>query len=291
MRNPTIALFLAVFCAYVCTGQMGTLTKGSVTSDSIELTTRLILPERPLKQKPPVLIIIHGSGNKGNWNTYQPFVRRFTDQGIAAVFFDKRGTGESCGDFLEVSVENSEEVFDMLGNDVAAVAQWTKQQAGIDTTRIGVLGFSEEGGWVAPLAVKKSPIITYAIMISGPFSSVGQEFLYNELTGEGKARPAIAMDSVYDKMWELEEGMGYDPYPHVAKLDSAPSLWLFGEKDTNMAVDFSQDRLKTMVAEYPEKRFHYKTYYNANHSLYDVDTKQRLPYGKYIRRWMLLELY
>ena len=49
------------------------------------------------------------------------------------------------GRFLKVATETSKEVFDILSDDVVAVAEWTKRQAGIDTTRIGVLGFSQGG--------------------------------------------------------------------------------------------------------------------------------------------------
>ncbi|MGB5820482.1 MAG: alpha/beta fold hydrolase [Saonia sp.] len=287
MKKCLTGLFLSLICV-AGSAQMGTLIKGKAFNDPIALTTRLILPEKPLKEKPPVLIIVHGSGKNGNWTSYQPMVRCFNNQGIAVVFFDKRGTGESGGEYLDVSIENSREVFDIMSDDVTTVAAWAQQQARIDTTRIGVLGFSE-GGWVAPLAAGKSPIIKYSIMISGPMCSVGQEFLYSELIEDTKADPHMPMDSIYERMLALTE-TGFDPYPYVADMET-PSLWLFGEKDESMAVHLSQNRLRTMQEKNLGKPLQYKMYTNANHSLYDVDTKERIPYGEDVRQWILKELY
>ena len=88
--------------------QFGTQTKSRVASGEVSLMARLILPETPLAQKPPVVIIVHGSGRRGNWTSYQPLISRFSRQGLAVVFFDKRGTGASGGTFPKGSYRNQQ---------------------------------------------------------------------------------------------------------------------------------------------------------------------------------------
>ena len=288
MKTPLLGLLVFLVTTTICNAQMGTITKGKVRSDSIGLMTRLILPETPLKKKPPVLIIAHGSGNKGSWNTYLPMVSRFSDEGLAVVFFDKRGTGESEGNYTEVNAENSREVFEQLARDVAAVAEWTKKQARIDTARIGVLGYSE-GGWIAPLAVQKTSVLSFVVILSGPLCSVGQEILFTELTESRSEEEALPQDSILKKMDLLEDG-GFDSYPYIEKLE-VPGFWLFGEKDKSMAVSFSLSKLKELIKATSTKSLKYRVYENANHSLYDIDSKLRKPYAKDIKDWMLSTLY
>ncbi|MEK6153837.1 alpha/beta fold hydrolase [Flavobacteriaceae bacterium 3-367] len=269
--------------------QLGTLTKSRVSSGDVSLMTRLILPETPMAQKPPVVIIVHGSGRRGNWTTYRPLISRFSQQGMAVVFFDKRGTGASGGRFLKVTTETSKDVFDTLSDDVVAVAQWTKRQAGIDTTRIGVLGFSQ-GGWIAPLVACKSELIKFSIMISGPIYSLGHETLFSKLAGDARGKEPVDWEEINTKLRAFNADRGFDSEEYVTQL-AIPSLWLFGEKDTSMPVTFSKQNLDTILARAPERPFKYIVYPNANHSLYDVDTKERIPYGRDVRQWLLSELY
>ncbi len=289
MKKPWLGLLIFLAGTAISFGQIGTITSGMVKSDSIGLMTRLILPENPVKKKPPVIIIVHGSGNKGSWTTYLPMVSRFSEQGLAVVFFDKRGTGQSEGIYTDVIPENSEELIEQLSNDVIAVADWTKKQARIDTTRIGVLGFSE-GGWVAPRASEKSTVISFEVILSGPVCSVGQEFLYSQLSERYEGDGPMAQDSIFRRMEVFEGIHGFDALPHF-DLCKNPSFWLFGEKDSSMAMSFSLEKLKSIMASSPEKEIQYKVYKNANHSLYDVDSKERKPYAGDIKEWLLSMLY
>ncbi|NAS13667.1 alpha/beta hydrolase family protein [Poritiphilus flavus] len=289
MKNHCCLIAAVLFVVMTGNAQMGTVTKSKVLSDSTRLMTRMILPEKPLKKKPPVLVIVHGSGNQGSWNTYIPMISRFSAQGFAVVFFDKRGTGDSEGVYEEVTAENSEDVFERLSNDVVSVSAWAKKQARIDTARVGLLAYSE-GGWVAPLALSKSDDLKFAAILSGPLCTVGQELLFTELQQKAEEVPEITLDSIYKSLADFTGKAGFDSRPLVESMET-PGFWLFGGKDQSMAVDFSKAQLAELMKKSPEIPIRFKVYPNANHSLYDAETKERMPYAEDIRDWVLECMY
>src|SRR5208282_3620575 len=83
----------------------------------------------PAGSKPRAAVVIfHGSGPQardsfmGHW---------FAEQGIACLTYDKRGVGESTGDFQKVA-------FPTLVDDGLAAISFLKARADIDAHRIGV---------------------------------------------------------------------------------------------------------------------------------------------------------
>lgn len=94
----------------------------------------------------PAVVFAHGSGdakrNAGVWNMF--FVR----QGYAVLSMDKRGVGESTGDWKMSSMDD-------LADDLLAGITMLRTRPEIDSRRIGIHGTSQ-GGWTAPLAAAKS---------------------------------------------------------------------------------------------------------------------------------------
>lgn len=174
MKKMIIALCLTFTAAALADISEAQVRKETVQNGKIGLATRLILPDEPLITPPPVLIIVHGSGKDATWPVYEPLVERLIQSGFGVAFFDKRGTGESSGRFLNISVKKSTEVFGQLSSDVVAVAEWVAKQPGIDKHRIGLFGLSQ-GGWIAPLAANKTELISYSVILFGPVASLGQE--------------------------------------------------------------------------------------------------------------------
>ncbi len=288
MKSVWFLLILLGSFSVVNAQLVGSITQGKVASGDIALNTRLVLPDTPLKKRPPVLIMAHGPGRHATWTTYQSFIRRFTNEGFAVVFYDKRGTGGSGGEATEVTLTNSKDVFDSLSNDIAAVAEWTKMQARIDSSRIGILGYSA-GGWVAPLAANKNPSIAFTVVLSSPIYSVAQQALHKELTQ--KNMPEISMDTLHRKMQHIaSDTLSFNAFKPVEALQ-IPSLWLYGEKDSRLSVPFNTQLLDSLLLADPEKPLRYRLYQNTNHSLYDVKTKIIAPYASDIKRWVLEVLY
>jgi dienelactone hydrolase len=117
----------------------------------------------PLKPGPhPAVVFAHGSGDAkrdvGMWNMF--FVR----QGMAVLSLDKRGAGESTGDWRKASLGD-------IADDWLAGVAMLKQRSDIDPTRIGVHG-SSQGGWTAPDMAVRSKDIAWVIVRAGSANTV-----------------------------------------------------------------------------------------------------------------------
>lgn len=127
-------------------------------SGALSLRGKLVLPEGagPF----PAVVVVHGSEADSAVDYYsEPYL--YAANGFATLAFDKRGTGESEGKYLQN--------FHVLSDDVVAAVRWLRTQPGIDGNRIHLVGFSQ-GGWIAPLAALKdgnirSVLVGYGVMV------------------------------------------------------------------------------------------------------------------------------
>jgi Dipeptidyl aminopeptidases/acylaminoacyl-peptidases len=127
-------------------------------SGDLSLRGKLVLPQGagPFS----AVVIVHGSEDYSAVDYYsEPYL--YAANGFAALAFDKRGTGESQGKYLQN--------FHVLSDDVVAAVRWLRTQPEIDGNRIHLAGFSQ-GGWIAPLAALKdgnirSVLVGYGVMV------------------------------------------------------------------------------------------------------------------------------
>ncbi len=131
-------------------------------SGDIQLRGKLVLPDASTYGAGPypTVVIVHGSESYSAVDHYaDPYL--YAANGFATLAFDKRGTGESGGEYLQN--------FHVLSDDVVAAVRWLRTQPGIDGDRIHLAGFSQ-GGWIAPLAALKdgnirSVLVGYGVMV------------------------------------------------------------------------------------------------------------------------------
>ena len=180
-------------------------------SDGIALAGTLVLPEG--SQIHPAVILFHGSGPQSR----DLFTARwFAAQGIAALAYDKRGVGESGGDFRKVP-------FMELCDDGLGAIQYLKSRKEIDAKRIGVWGLSQ-GGWLGPLAASRSADVAFVIAVSGPGVSPGEQMIVyyaNELREQGVDEGDVReVSTVRRDIWlYMSSGLGYEKTK--AELDKA----------------------------------------------------------------------
>jgi uncharacterized protein len=110
------------------------------TNGEVRLAGTLILPARGGRH--PAIVFLHGSGAEGRWGS-RYLAQQFARRGFAALIFDKRGVGNSTGDWRTAS-------FDELAQDAAASVRALRSLAEIDPRRIGAYGHSQ-GSTVAVL--------------------------------------------------------------------------------------------------------------------------------------------
>src|SRR5262249_41731106 len=121
--------------------------------------------------------------------------------------YDKRGVGESTGDFKAVP-------FMDLADDGLAALAYLKSRKEIDTKRIGVWGLSQ-GGWLGPLAASRSSDVAFVIAVSGPGVSPGEQMIVyyaNELRDEGVPEADVREASTVRRdIWSyMSNGEGYE---------------------------------------------------------------------------------
>ena len=94
----------------------------------------------------PSVLILHGfTGNRAGDHRLLPLLSRYLQRlGVASLRIDFRGSGDSEGDFSEMTVTREVE-------DAAAAMAYLRQYPGIDPQRAMLLGFSM-GGMVAALS-------------------------------------------------------------------------------------------------------------------------------------------
>jgi pimeloyl-ACP methyl ester carboxylesterase len=137
-------------------------------SGSLSLAGDLLIPSG--NPPFPAVVVIEGSSTEGRslW-TYRSIGDLFARNGVAALIYDKRGTGASEGDFDRAT-------FDDLSKDVIAAVRFLRNRTDIDSTAVGLFGISQ-GGWLAPDAAVKSGEAAFVILLGGPAVSIWDQEL------------------------------------------------------------------------------------------------------------------
>lgn len=146
----------------------------SFTNGQVQLKGTLYLPkgDGPF----PAIVFVHGSGPETRHNS-KFSAKWFASIGYAALTYDKRGTGESDGKDTDWSRFN----IDDLANDVVAAVEFLHSLRSIDGNKIGLHSVSQ-GGWIAPLAAKKSNKISFMIIKSASVTTIEEDRVFERST-------------------------------------------------------------------------------------------------------------
>ncbi|MFP6616862.1 MAG: alpha/beta fold hydrolase, partial [Candidatus Hydrogenedentota bacterium] len=159
------------------------------------------------------VVILHGSGRLDGIHdipSYRVHANAFLRKGLAVLVYDKRGVGNSDGDF---SVSTND---DFVQDAVAAV-RYLRSRNDVDSLRIGLLG-SSEGGWLTPEVATLAGDIAFVVNRCGPPLPWDETVLFeieNDLEAEG-TDPEIIQEVLRLKriIWK---------YYVDASTDSAPA--------------------------------------------------------------------
>lgn len=223
----------------------------------------------------PAVILVHGSGAE-NRDFILPWARFLIRRGVAVFGYDKRGVGESAGDWNAAS-------FDALASDVVAAFEYLKTRKDIDPEQIGMIGVSQ-AGWIMPLAAVRANGLAFLISISGAGVTAAETTLdqaRNEMTmagmppqaieeilalmklqyvyartGQGWDAYAAAREKVAARMGNppdtipgtpdhpyfrfIKQIYFYDPAPTLRRLQT-PTLAIWGELDNNIVANKNRD--------------------------------------------------
>jgi pimeloyl-ACP methyl ester carboxylesterase len=284
----------------------------------------LYLP--PTMGKHSAVIVLHASGGgERGYPAYRHLIELLPAQlDVALLLFDRRGSGESNGDFDAATFQ------DLAADGIAALHYLTKRND-IDPHRVGLWGISQ-GGWVALLAAANNPEVAFVIAVSAPgvtpaeqmnFAAVHslREAGYSEtvvkealdlrasvdsyfrgqmrpeevrvVLERAKVRPWFELAFVNDTLpenpkrtkWFLQ--MDYDPRPALASI-RVPLLFFFGDRDRWVPVKLSVR--KTLAATRANKKVSLHVIKGADHYMTTGPTEATGPiarnYLKLLTQWV-----
>jgi len=282
-----------------------------VRNGDVVLHGELLVPT--MNDRHPAIVLAHGSGlatrHAGMWNVF--FVRL----GMAVLSLDKRGAGDSTGDFRNASMDD-------LASDWLAGVRFLKSRADIDPQRIGVHG-SSQAGWTAPLMAARSSDIAFVIVRAGSGTNLADTILHEiewsarekgvseQEIGEGMAAARQAMTMIargastedYDaamkpyrsraawsgtfsvidetprgRNW-IRLNAAYDSVDSVRRI-TVPILWFLADKDHNIPMEVSAPRLRQAFADAGNRDATLIVLANAGHGFTSTPTGNNKDFAK-----------
>ena len=272
-------------------------------SGDIKLAGTLILPS--CNDACPALVYLLGSGpatRDGGMATHlaELFAKR---AGIAGLVYDKRGAGQSEGDWTRASLQD-------LAFDAVNAMKFLRRQPNIDGDRIGLWGHSQ-GVWVATVATTLTNDIATLVAVSGGGAAPreSETFAYEMALAHARisdAEKEIALELVDDYFDYLAgkrhrdelvrkievakqsdwyqyvaidhilvseenrtnwEWVGvFDPVPIVETM-RFPVLVIFGGADHSVPVDLSATRWRQGLTTAGNENYRIEIFPDGNHHL------------------------
>src|ERR1700736_1088073 len=251
------------------------------SSGDVTLAASLFMPAG--KTPHPGIVLIGGSGGarRGDLSEYAQHLRSL---GFCALTYDKRGNGESTGDWTTSSLDD-------LAGDAAAAIAYLRKLPQVDPNRVGVWGVSQ-AGWIIPLLSARLSDLAFAIVLTGGGATPREvemssyEHALDEekvsgadrrdaeallaryfewlKTGVDRAGLLAAIEEARPKSWysfiSLDQILPserfrpkwqwvatFDPLPLIKKMQM-PVLIVLGEKDHLLPVELSAQRWREGLA-------------------------------------------
>jgi pimeloyl-ACP methyl ester carboxylesterase len=170
------------------------------------------------------VVLIGGSGaaDRSNGGYFVPYRDQFTGHGIAVLWYDKRGVGESTGSWLAGTLD------DLAADAMAAVSSLQRMLGAVP---VGLFGHSE-GGWVALRAAAQSAGTSFVVTNSCPGTTPGQQDRHAVATAmTADARPETEQAAALRLYDDLADAAARDRgYPYLQQLfASSPGYGILRE--------------------------------------------------------------
>ena len=178
----------------------------------VVLAGTLLRPRTPGSH--PGIVFLHGSGPESRWGSSFFLADRFARAGVAALVFDKRGVGQSTGDWTTIDYQE-------LAEDYMSAVRFLQQQSGVSPTRVGVYGHSQ-GGTISPLIASRpgavAVVIAAAAIGTGPIYEQNFYRTRNDLVDEGLTDPDLSRAMEFYTLWlyALRTGQGVEEYEQAS---------------------------------------------------------------------------
>jgi pimeloyl-ACP methyl ester carboxylesterase len=216
-------LSLFLLSAFHCFAQGDKIVGNKIhfTSGNLNFSGKLFLPEGDSNF--PTVVILHGgsSNAEAHRSTSSYYAHKFAKKGIAALIYDKRGTGDSGG-------EVSESTFDDYVIDAINAVKFLKTQDKINLHKIDIFGPSQ-GGRIAALAAARSSDIAFIATTATPLISVADICYFSSMDFLKRMGITDSVNNMVNPLWKKH-------YAYVANGD------IQGLKELDLEIDkFSEN--------------------------------------------------
>jgi len=246
MNYFRIGLVLTLFFLHMAHAQ--TETPVTFTRDDLQLVGMLHLPPATGNRVPAVLFLHGFTGHKSDTHfIFTRVARRLSDLGIASLRFDFAGSGDSEGEFADMTILTE------LA-DAHAALTFLKRYAQIDSTTLGLLGFSMGGCVAALLAGEVDDFSTMVLWapVAFPlqnFSDIPKNYPQKRFNGQ----------PIYDVRGYYVGQKFIDVLPRLTPLKSAarfkqPVLVIQGDKDKSVPQEAGKAYAELFEANNPDSR-------------------------------------
>lgn len=216
--NPPVSLHLKKLSKpFARTYESEELT---IYNDEIKLAGTLI---KPAVGGPfPAVVLVHGSGAQGRdmWE-YRSHGYSLAKRGIAVLLYDKRGVGNSTGDYKTVN-------FEALAEDAIAGIKTLRGRDDIMVSSVGFFGISQ-GGWISAIATRMNESADFVVMLQGPAVSLKEQEFHRvkyslEADGFKKSSVDSALEHTRNYFQYVNEQTGWKNL-ETSSIAASSSSW------------------------------------------------------------------
>lgn len=187
----------------------------------------LHLPHTPPPH--PAVLMCHGLGGHkgGKFRLYVNLAERLSKSGIATLRIDFRGSGDSEGDFSDMTIESET-------SDAVVALEYLKNRPEIDNKRIGIFGRSV-GGTVGMMAANQAGFIK-TIAVWAPLYDGDQWFdqwqkLHTSDVSEEHRQENLRINGQVAGAGFFKQLFSLRMEDHLKGLESTPLLHIHGDLD------------------------------------------------------------
>ncbi|WP_133512267.1 alpha/beta hydrolase [Candidatus Thiosymbion oneisti] len=228
-----------------------------------------ILTEPETTPPYPIVVMLHGfSGNKDGFSQplqetgetmYGRTARVFAEQGIASLRIDFRGSGESDGDFADMT-------FTRQISDTLTAIEYAANLPQIDPERMGLLGRSQ-GGIIAPsTAVKDDRIDSMVLWVPASMPYASYSDVFGPKTVQAGLNAADGEVFSFTTSWGATFGLKRPFFEGLLKVDPVAEIVRFTKP--LMVVVGLQD---TIIKPQPQMGEIYLRYHDGEEALVILD--------------------
>ena len=192
----------------------------------------------------PGVVIMHGfTGQRlESGFLFRALSRALETAGVASLRFDFYGSGESDGDFIDMTASSERA-------DALAALDFFRSQDAIDAERVGMLGLSFGGFMTACTVGRRGDQVKAAVLWSAAGDSIKHkgEDLSEEDQRSLKERGWVDQSGLQLGRAFFGDIVQHDPYAEIAKY-AGPVLVIHGTKDASVPLSHAEKYVGVLEA-------------------------------------------